>query len=87
MVLFLDKDVQAGNAPNQYNIKPGNVYNVSNDHSEELLTIFCWPGDPKTVFGLWKTATVSPTITQVLFDHSSTFTVYVLFSGVFNHRG
>ncbi|XP_046453603.1 nuclear envelope integral membrane protein 1-like isoform X2 [Daphnia pulex] len=54
--------VKAGNAPNQYNIKPANIYNVSNDHSEELLTIFCWPGDSKTVFGLWKTATVYLTI-------------------------
>nr|CAH0110531.1 unnamed protein product [Daphnia galeata] len=61
-VLCAIRNVQAGNAPNQYNIKPGNVYNVSNDHSEELLTIFCWPGDPKTVFGLWKTATVYLTI-------------------------
>lgn len=51
--------VQAGNAPHQYNIKPANVYHVSNNRSEPLLTIFCWTGDPKTVFGLWKTATVS----------------------------
>jgi len=68
MFLLFYIDVNAGNAPNQYNIKPANIYNVSNNDSEELLTIFCWPGDPKTVFGLWKTATVS-WIIQVLFNH------------------
>ncbi|XP_057375932.1 nuclear envelope integral membrane protein-like isoform X1 [Daphnia carinata] len=54
--------VQAGNAPHQYNIKPANVYQVSNNRSESLLTIFCWTGDPKTVFGLWRTVTVYLTI-------------------------
>jgi len=41
------------------NIKPGNSYQINNNwSSKQVLTIFCWPGDEKTVLGLWKTATV-----------------------------
>ena len=60
--LPFNKDVVAGAGclPTQpsVKVKPGNLYEVQNNRSKEVLTIFCWPGEERAILSFWKTATV-----------------------------